>query len=79
MIPCPGLDLDLDSFLGGNSHTKSLYPKIENLPDVALVIPIYEITTDVNVEMPRNKTDLVEYIGVSETAEIELAAVTAAT
>lgn len=68
MIPFPGLDLELDRFLaGGESHQSPLatYPSPENIAKVALVVPIYEITTDVQVDMPRNKSELMEYVKVS--------------
>ena len=63
MIPSPGLDLSLDSFLSKPSGPLS--PKLENLSNFALVVPVYEVTTDVKIKMPANKTELQSGIKVN--------------
>jgi len=55
MVPTPGMDLLLESFL-----TKD--QEYNNCTKCAFVIPTYEISVDAS-HLPQNKTELVQYIG----------------
>jgi len=65
MIPNPGMDLQLETFLRRDQETN-------NCTKCAFVIPTYEIAID-STHLPRNKTELVQFVDAKKARQFHQA------